>query len=79
MYRLIYACGLRPNEGRELLVENINLEAGEILITHTKRNKERFVIMSDDMLTFVRKYDQRRRIFCCGNPYFFPSANGGGR
>lgn len=77
LYRLIYTCGLRPNEGRELLAENINLETGEILITHTKRNKERLVVMSDDMLTFSRKYDQRRRIFCCGNPYFFPSANGG--
>ena len=33
--------------------------------------------MSDDMLTFARRYEQRRRIFCCENPYFFPSANGG--
>ena len=77
LFRLIYTCGLRPNEGRELLAENVNLETGEILITHTKRNKERFVVMSDDMLTFARKYEQRRRIFCRGNPYFFPSADGG--
>ncbi len=77
LYRLIYTCGLRPNEGRELLAENIHLETGEILITHTKRNKERIVVMSDDMLIFARKYEQRRRLFCCENPYFFPSANGG--
>lgn len=74
LYRLIYTCGLRPNEGRELLAENIHLETGEILITHTKRNKERIVVMSDDMLIFARKYEQRRRLFCCENPYFFPSA-----
>ena len=77
LYRLIYTCGLRPNEGRELLAENIHLETGEILITHTKRNKERIVVMSDDMLIFARKYEQRRRLFCCENPYFFPSAYGG--
>ena len=77
LYRLIYTCGLRPNEGRELLASNVNLETGEILITHTKRNKERFVVMSDDMLALARRYEQRRRIFCGGNPYFFPSANGG--
>lgn len=77
LFRLIYTCGLRPNEGRELLTENINLDTGEILITHTKRNKERFVIMSDDMLNFARAYELRRKIFGCGNPYFFPSANGG--
>ena len=39
LFRLIYTCGLRPNEGRELLEQNVNLETGEILITHTKRNK----------------------------------------
>ena len=59
------------------MAENIHLETGEILITHTKRNKERIVVMSDDMLIFARKYEQRRRLFCCENPYFFPSANGG--
>lgn len=76
LFRLIYTCGLRPNEGRELLIENINFDTGEVLITHTKRNKERFVVMSDDMLALVRKYELRRRIFGNGNPYFFPSANG---
>ena len=39
LFRLLYTCGLRPKEGRESLTENINLETGEILITHTKRNK----------------------------------------
>lgn len=77
LYRLIYTCGLRPNEGRELLAQNIHFETGEILITHTKRNKERLVVMSDDMLTLARRYEQRRKIFGCGNPYFFPSAGGG--
>lgn len=77
LFRLIYTCGLRPNEGRELLAQNINLETGVVLITHTKRNKERFVVMSDDMLAFARKYEQRRKIFGGENPYFFPSADGG--
>lgn len=76
MFRMIYTCGLRPNEGRELLTENVNLETGEILITHTKRNKERLVVMSDDMLAFARQYESKRKIICNGSPYFFPSANG---
>lgn len=76
LFRLIYTCGLRPNEGRELLLENINFDTGEVLITHTKRNKERFVVMSDDMRAFACKYELRRRIFGNGNPYFFPSASG---
>lgn len=77
LFRLIYTCGLRPNEGRELLAENVSFDTGRILITHTKRNKERYVVMSDDMLSLARKYEPRRQIFGNGSPYFFPSASGG--
>jgi integrase len=78
IFRLIYTCGLRPNEGRELLAENVNLDTGEILITRTKLNRERFVVMFDDMLEFSRLYDLKRRIICGNNPYFFPSRRSGG-
>jgi len=57
LFRLIYTCGLRPNEGRELRRENINFKTGEILITKTKRKKERVVVMSDDMLKLCKKYN----------------------
>lgn len=82
LFRLIYTCGLRPGEGCNLLTENVRLNSGEILITRTKMNKERIVVMSDDMLALMRKYDLRRMIFSNGSRYFFPSANGeafGGR
>lgn len=77
MFRLIYTCGLRPNEGRELLTENIDLKTGNILITKTKRNKERFIVMSDDMRRYAGGYAMRRDIIGNGNPYFFPAAEGG--
>ncbi len=77
LFRLTYTCGLRPNESRELLRENVNLDTGEILITNTKRRKERIVVMSDDMRALCLSYDLRRGIFGGVNPYFFPS-NGGG-
>lgn len=76
LFRLTYTCGLRPNEGRELSHENVNLDTGEIFITHTKRCKERIAVMSDDMLSFAREYDLRRRIICGDSPYFFPSQSG---
>jgi len=77
MFRLTYTCGLRPNESRELLRSNVNLDRGEILITNTKRNKERIVLMSDDMCALCRKFDLRRSILAGTNPYFFPSVCGG--
>lgn len=46
LFRLIYTCGLRPNEGRELKCGNVHLETSEILITNTKKKKERMVVMS---------------------------------
>ena len=76
LFRLIYTCGLRPNEGRELLTENVNLDTGEILITNTKKNKERIVVMSDDMLFLCRRYNTRRNIFGYGSSYFFPASDG---
>jgi integrase len=77
LYRLIYTCGLRPNEGRELKCENINLKTGEALITDTKWKKERMVVMSGDMLSMCRLYDKRREIFARGSEYFFPSWKNG--
>jgi integrase len=76
LLRLIYTCGLRPNEGRELLTGNINIDSGEILIKKTKRKKERIVVMSDDMAAMCRLYDTRRNIFCNNSPYFFPANDG---
>ncbi len=77
LYRLIYTCGLRPNEGRELQCEHINFKTGEILVTHTKGKKERTVVMSKDMLKLCRSYRKRRDIFAGDSEWFFPSWRGG--
>jgi site-specific recombinase XerD len=53
LFRLIYTCGLRPNEGHELLRENINFNTGEFLIAHTKMNKS--------YRCYVRRYAELRQ------------------
>jgi integrase len=77
LFRLTYTCGLRPNESRELLRENIDLKSGVITVINTKKHKDRIVVMSDDMLKMCRRYDNKRAIFAGENPYFFPSNSGG--
>ena len=77
LFRLTYTCGLRPNEGRGLMCENVNLKTGEIFITGTKGKKDRLVVMSADMLKLCQIYEARRIIFARGNPIFFPSWSGG--
>ena len=73
LFRLIYTCGLRPNEGRELLRKNINLNTGEIHVVKTKRKKERLVVMSDDMLALCRRYSEGIKT---KSEYFFPRFDG---
>ena len=77
LFRLTYTCGLRPNESRELLCENVDMKSGVITVINTKKNKDRIVVMSDDMLKMCRRYDSQRAIFAGENLYFFPSNNGG--
>jgi integrase len=76
LFRLIYTCGLRPNEGRELFTQNINFDTGEILITKTKRHKERIVVMSDDMLDFCETYSNASAGYRKNTDYFFPTQDG---
>lgn len=76
VFRLIYTCGLRPNEGRMLKRESVNLATGEILITETKHRKERIVVMSDDMMELAASYSRMRGAAYPDSPYFFPDRNG---
>jgi len=73
LFRLIYTCGLRPNEGRELLRENVNLETGEIYVTNTKKKRERIVVMSSDMIKICNGYVRRNFL---KSVYFFPRSDG---
>lgn len=73
LFRLIYTCGLRPNEGRELRRKNVNLNSGELKIVETKKKKERLVVMSPDMLNLCRQFDS---VLSAEREYFFPQANG---
>jgi integrase len=77
LFRLTYTCGLRPNEARELLRENIDMKSGVITVINTKKNKDRIVAMSDDMLKMCRRYDAKRAVFAGENSYFFPASSGG--
>ena len=71
LIRILYVCGLRPNEGRSICLKDINFVTGEIFITKTKRNKERLVVASDDMLELLKQYRQKREVFAHNEDHFF--------
>lgn len=72
LLRLLYACGLRPYEGRMILRENIDLDKGTIFIPESKKLKDRIVPMDDAMLSLCRKYYEEIRLIFPDNEYFFP-------
>lgn len=55
--RLLYCCGLRPQEPPALRTEDIDLETGDVYIRQSKRHKDRHIIISKDMLDLCRRYD----------------------
>lgn len=75
-FRLIYTCGLRPNESRNLRRKDVNLSTGEIKICKTKNNKERMIVMSSDMLELAKNYILLRDISYPNSEYLFPDPNG---
>ena len=76
LFRLIYTCGLRPKEGRELRRKWINFKTGEIRIEKSKGKKDRTVVMSDDMLALCRVFDKKRTAAHIDSEYFFAKPDG---
>ncbi len=76
MFRLIYCCGLRPKEGREILRNDINLRTGQAVIQKTKNHKDRIIVLSPDVLKLCQQYDKKVNDIFPERRYFFPNSNG---
>ena len=76
IFRLIYFCGLRPNEGRELYREDIDTENGMLLIRKNKTHKERIIPMAEDLNALCQSYVSRRDLLFPESEYLFPTATG---
>ena len=76
IYKLIYFCGLRPNEGRELLTKYVDLKNGTLFIRKNKSHRERLIPMSEDILDICRGYHKKISLIYPDREYFFPSESG---
>jgi integrase/recombinase XerD len=76
LLRLIYFCGLRPNEGREIKKSDVDLDRGTLFIRKNKTHRERIVPMSDDIRNFCIAYNEKLKIFSPECEYFFPNPEG---
>lgn len=76
LLRMIYFCGLRPNERREIRREDIDLVKGILFIRKNKSHRERYVPMSDDMCSLCKSYNEKLQYFAPESEYFFPNSEG---
>jgi integrase len=76
LFRLMYTCGLRPTEARQLKSTDVNTKNGEILISKNKTHKERIVVMSEDMAILCKEYEAQRNDFFVRSDYYFPQVDG---
>lgn len=75
--RVVYCCGLRPDEPLKLKVCDVDLDVGQLMIRRSKGHKDRAVMLSDDLLELCRKYDEQMRYIFPDSVYFFPNQSGG--
>lgn len=77
IYRLIYFCGLRPNEGRELKLSDFDYENKTIFVRKNKAHKERLIPVSDDVAELCQRYIREIKIVNPDSEWMFPSKAGG--
>ena len=76
LLRLIFFCGLRPNEGREIQSADIDFDKGIMFIRKNKSRKERYVALSNDVLHMCDDYRAATAYIFPDSAYFFPAPNG---
>jgi integrase/recombinase XerD len=75
-FRVLYCCGLRSSEARLLNVEDVDLESGKLTIRHSKGNKDRIVMMSEEVLSLCRIYHTQVSHILPERISFFPNRHG---
>jgi integrase len=77
VFRLLYACGLRPQEVRLLKKTDFNFADGTIYIAEAKHCKDRRLAVNPDVMEMCGNYDRIAETMYPGRTYFFPSPQGG--
>ena len=76
LFRLIYGCGLRISEAINLRIEDVNIEAGVLLVRGTKFNKDRYVPVASSLLKRCQDYTSEVLKGLSVTSPFLPSPSG---
>ena len=76
LFRLLYACGLRPAEAAHLDIGDVDWSRGLLYIRQSKGRKDRLVPMAADMWARCRAFDEAMRILLPHRSALFPNRYG---
>jgi integrase len=76
IFRLQYACGMRPQEARRLRCVDFNYAGGTIYIHEGKHHKDRCLPVSPDVMGMCRKYNQIAEGLAPNRTFFFQALSG---
>ena len=77
IFRLLYACGMRPQEVRLLKIPDFNYADGTIYIAEGKHYKDRRLAVNPDIMRMCGNYDRIVAAVIPDRVYFFQSPTGG--
>jgi integrase len=77
IFRLQYACGMRPQEVRRLKRTDFDFKKDTIYISESKWNKDRRLAVNNELMVMCRRYDFVAHSTFPDRHYFFPSQSGG--
>ncbi len=76
LFRLLYCCGTRISETLAIRKKDVDLENGVIHLTTTKNKKERYVVLSDEIIHLMRDYADKTFYAIKDDEYIFRNTQG---
>jgi integrase len=71
LVRILYCCGMRPGEALKLGVDDVDLRSGKIFIAESKGNRDRIIMLADDVLEMCCTYNEKMQRFFPIRKFFF--------
>jgi integrase len=75
IFRLLFCCGLRPNEVIIIRNSDVDWDTGAIVIRESKGHKDRRVVVGDDMLALCKRYHEQVGKIIPNSEFLFASNN----
>ncbi len=77
-FRILYCCGLRPQEARLIKLENLDLNKRTLTIPESKGHRDRMIVIPSDLADIIGKYYPFLKSEFPDNEYLFPCQRYGG-